>query len=263
MSGSIEDLLELMRRLREPAGGCPWDREQTLASLVKHTLEEAYEVADVIERGDLTHLPGELGDLLFQVVFYAQIGAEEGRFDFRSVVAAIHAKLVHRHPHVFGSEVALTSANAQADAWETLKAEERKRGHEATSELDDVPLGLPALSRASKLQRRAARVGFDWVSADPVFAKIQEEIAELRAAIADGAPTAAQTEELGDLLFAVVNLGRHLGIDAEQAMRAANAKFERRFRHIESQLADQGLTPSSTTLTVMDALWEDAKRRGL
>ncbi len=264
MAISITDLLALMRRLRDPVTGCPWDREQTFASLVKYTLEEAYEVTDVIERKALKELPGELGDLLFQVVFYAQLGEETGQFDFHTVVEAIYTKMVHRHPHVFGTGQS-TTASDQAEAWDTLKAVERANRRPANdiSELDDVPLALPALARALKLQKRAGRVGFDWPSALPVFDKLLEEVAELRSAITEGHSVEAQTGELGDILFAAINLGRHLGIDPEEAVRATNAKFERRFRHIEGQLRAQGRRPEEVDLTELDGLWDQAKGLGL
>jgi nucleoside triphosphate diphosphatase len=264
MTISMSDLLALMRRLRDPVTGCPWDREQTLASLVKYTLEEAYEVADVIARDTLDELPDELGDLLFQVVFYAQIAEELGQFDFHTVVEAIHAKLVRRHPHVFGTGE-IKTASAQVVAWDTLKAAERATRHRTTtaSELDDVPLALPASTRALKLQQRAARVGFDWPAVMPIFDKLLEEIAELKAAIAEGLSRDAQTGELGDVIFAAINLGRHLGIDPEDAVRSTNAKFERRFRHIESQLQVQGRHPAQADLNELDTLWEQAKSLGL
>ncbi len=264
MAISMTDLLALMRRLRDPVTGCPWDREQTLASLVKYTLEEAYEVADVVARQALDELPDELGDLLFQVVFYAQIAEELGQFDFHTVVEAIHRKLVRRHPHVFGAGE-LTTASAQAAAWEALKAAERAGRLQATtvSELDDVPLALPASARALKLQQRAARVGFDWPAVMPIFDKLLEEVAELRAAISEGLSLEAQTGELGDVIFAAINLGRHLGINPEDAVRSTNAKFERRFRHIETQLHAQGRRPAQADLHELDTLWEQAKALGL
>lgn len=264
MAITIFDLLALMQRLRDPVRGCPWDREQTLGSLVKYTLEEAYEVADVIERNALAELPDELGDLLFQVLFYAQIAEESGLFDFNTVVAAIYTKLKRRHPHVFATAVVHTASD-QAIAWDTLKAAERAGQNSTlvTSEMDAVPLALPALTRALKLQKRAARVGFDWPAALPIFDKILEEIAELRSAVSAGLSTDEQTGELGDLIFAVINLGRHLGIDPDAAVRSTNAKFERRFRYIEAQLELQGRRPEHATLTELDALWDDAKSAGL
>ncbi|MBM4227856.1 MAG: nucleoside triphosphate pyrophosphohydrolase [Gammaproteobacteria bacterium] len=265
MTRSIDDLLALMRRLRDPERGCPWDREQTFHSLVKHTLEEAYEVADAIEREALPELPDELGDLLFQVVFHAQVGEEAGQFSFGEIVSRLHDKLVRRHPHLF-AEAEIQDAAAQALAWERIKAEERATKHArhaVPSELDDLPVALPALTRAAKLQKRASRVGFDWSAPGPVLEKIQEELEELREVVADSTAHAAQEEELGDLIFAVVNLARHLGIDPEAATRAANRKFERRFRYVEEELLRGGKTPAESDLQEMDALWDRAKSQGL
>jgi MazG family protein len=265
MTRSIDDLLALMRRLRDPERGCPWDREQTFQSLVKHTLEEAYEVADAIEREALSDLPDELGDLLFQVVFHAQVGEEAGEFCFSDIVSRLHDKLVRRHPHLFAA-AEVSDAAAQALAWERIKAEERATRHTADtapSELDDLPVALPALTRAVKLQKRASRVGFDWSTAGPVLDKIQEELDELREVVADPAAHAAQEEELGDLIFAVVNLARHLGVDPEAATRSANRKFERRFRYVEDELRRSGKTPAESDLQEMDALWDRAKSLGL
>lgn len=262
--GDVERLRTIMRALRDPSRGCPWDREQTFASIVPHTLEEAYEVADAIESGALDALPAELGDLLFQVVFYCQLGEEDGLFDWDTVVAAIADKLVERHPHVF-ADASATDAEAVTERWEASKAAERRRatpGH--ASELDDVPLALPALTRARKLQRRAARVGFDWPDAGGAWAKIREELDELAEATDTAAGgKAAIAEECGDLLFAVVNLARHLDCDPEAALRAANAKFERRFRSVESALAERGERAEDAGLDALDALWNEAKQRGL
>lgn len=261
MSRAMDALLALMRRLRDPVDGCPWDREQTFASLLRHTLEEAYEVADAVEREDYADLAGELGDLLFQVVFHAQIAAELGHFDFESLATQLHEKLVRRHPHLFGrGEV--TDAAAQEVVWERLKADERAAAGRSASELDGIPLALPALVRAAKLQKRASRVGFDWSSAPPVLDKVREELTELAEAMTAGTAQ-DQAEELGDLIFAVVNLARHLRIDPEDAMRAANAKFERRFRYVESALARSGRGPAEASLAEMDALWDEAKRLGM
>lgn len=259
----MQRLRELMRRLRAPVGGCPWDLGQSFASLVPHTLEEAYEVAEVIASGDLRELPAELGDLLFQIIFYCQLGEEQGSFGFDEVMAALDHKLVSRHPHVFG-DAKVTDASQVASAWEARKAHERSaRSHGASvSELDDVPLSLPALSRARKLQKRAARVGFDWPDAAGPWAKLREESDELAQAVAEGEPAAIEAE-LGDLLFAVVNLARHLGTDAEAALRAANRKFEHRFRHIETAVAARGRTLEDCDLATLDALWDEAKRAGL
>ncbi|MGD9600818.1 MAG: nucleoside triphosphate pyrophosphohydrolase [Gammaproteobacteria bacterium] len=262
MTKSMDELLALVRRLRDPVRGCPWDLEQHYATLTRHTIEEAYEVADAIERDALEELPDELGDLLFQVVFYAQIGAEEGRFSFGDVVTAIHEKLVRRHPHVFG-EAERGTASDQERAWEAVKALERNvSANRFTSEMDGIPNGLPALGRAAKLQKRAARVGFDWSSPEPVFEKVSEEFAELREAVISEARD-AQEEELGDLLFAIVNLGRHLSLDAEEALRRANRKFERRFRYIEDRAAEVGRDVADVELDRLDEFWGEAKRRGL
>lgn len=264
MPASIENLLRIMRALRAPDTGCPWDREQTFGSLVEHTLEEAYEVADVIERGALPRLPDELGDLLFQVVFYSQLGAELGLFDFAEVVRCLQDKLLRRHPHVFDNG-AVENAAAQTVQWEAIKANERQQsgGSEPASELNGIAQALPALSRARKLQGRAARVGFDWSETAPIVAKIHEEIGELTDAIAAGQPAAARDEEFGDLLFACVNLGRHLEIDPEGALRRANLKFERRFRYIETSLKASGLSCRDASLAAMEALWNEAKANGL
>jgi MazG family protein len=258
----IERLLWVMARLRDPEGGCPWDLEQDFGTIAPYTIEEAYEVADAIARGDMAGLEDELGDLLLQVVYHAQMAAEAGHFDFTRVAAAIAEKMIRRHPHVFGAaEVA--SAAAQTLAWEETKALERagkaRAARGAASVLDDVPLALPALTRAQKLQRRAARVGFDWPEAAQVLAKIEEEIGEIRAELATAAPRERLAGEVGDLLFAVVNLARHLGLDGEAALRATNAKFERRFRAIEDALAATGRRPEDASLDEMEALWQQAK----
>lgn len=254
----LPELRALMRRLRAPVGGCPWDREQTFASIVPHTLEEAYEVAAVIEHGPLAELPDELGDLLFQIIFYAELGAEAGLFDFDDVVRAIEDKLIRRHPHVFaGSDAA--DAAAVSVQWEALKAHERAAGKgRPASELDDVPLALPALTRARKLQKRAARVGFDWPELSGALAKLEEETGELAAALTSG-DAAAVDDELGDLLFATVNVIRHLERDPEAVLRSANAKFERRFRHLEQGLRARGLTFAAVDAAQLDELWEEAK----
>lgn len=261
MSRAMDAVLALMQRLRDPGEGCPWDRAQTFETLLRHTLEEAYEVADAVERQNIDALADELGDLLFQVVFHAQIASESGHFDFDTVATRLHDKLVRRHPHLFGgAEVA--DAAAQEMAWEQVKAAERAAADATASEMDNVPLALPGLVRAAKLQKRASRVGFDWNAAPPVMAKVREELAELAAAMTQGS-AAAQAEELGDLMFAIVNLARHLKIDPEEAMRAANRKFERRFRYVETALARDGRRPATTSLAEMDALWDEAKRGGL
>ena len=266
----LDDLLYLMARLRDPVHGCPWDLKQTYASIVPFTLEEAYEVADAIEREDFDHLPGELGDLLFQVVYYAQLAQEEGRFAFATVVDGITRKLIRRHPHVFPTAELYAPVDtprldeAQVkQRWEAIKAQERAEkatAPEQLSLLDDVPAALPALARAVKLQKRAGAVGFDWPAALPVVDKIREELNELLEAMA-GESEAALAEELGDLLFTVVNLGRKLKLDPEQALRAANAKFERRFRHIETLLRSRGQAIEDCSLEALDALWAEAKRQ--
>lgn len=252
----IDRLLEVMRRLRDPERGCPWDVEQTFATIAPYTVEEAYEVADAIERGDLEELRVELGDLLFQVVFHARMAEEVGAFAFEDVAAAMADKLVRRHPHVFG-EGDGRSADEQTVAWEAMKAQERKARNQ-TGVLDDVPVGLPALTRAVKLTKRAARVGFDWPDLSQVLAKAREEIAELEAEIEAG-DIARAREELGDFLFVIANLARKLDIEPEDALRAANAKFVRRFRYVEACLAERGLTPEQSTLEDMDRLWDEIR----
>jgi len=264
----LDDLLHLMARLRDPQHGCPWDLRQDYASIVPHTLEEAYEVADAIARRDFPQVRDELGDLLFQVVYYSQLGREDGHFDFAQVVDGITRKLVRRHPHVFPDgdlhgplDLPRLDEATIKRRWEEIKAEERAEkaaAPEQLSLLDDVPAALPALSRAAKLQKRAANVGFDWADAMPVVAKIQEELDEVREAMANG-QAAQVAEEIGDLLFVMVNLARHLQVDAEDALRQANAKFERRFRYIEEGLNAQGRTPQEASLEEMDALWDAAK----
>ena len=269
MTYTLDDLLHLMARLRDPQHGCPWDLKQNYASLVPHTLEEAYEVADSIERGDFEHLQGELGDLLFQVVYYSQLAREEGRFAFDGVVDSITRKLIRRHPHVFptGDLYAPLDTPSLSEAqvksrWEAIKAQERaeKSEPEQLSLLDDVPAALPALSRAAKLQKRAATVGFDWPEALPVLDKVREELDEVLQAMADGDGDAL-ADEIGDLLFASVNLARHLKQDPENALRRANRKFERRFRFIEQALRDSGRPIEDCTLDELDALWGEAKRQ--
>ncbi len=265
----LNDLLHLMARLRDPQHGCPWDLAQDYASIVPHTLEEAYEVADAIERGDFAHLPGELGDLLFQVVYYSQLGREEGRFDFAAVVDGITRKLIRRHPHVFpdGDLYGTTDLPRLDEAaikrrWEEIKAEERAEqasAPEQLSLLDDVPQALPALSRAAKLQKRAAQCGFDWPAPLPVLDKLQEELDEVLEAMAEG-DQAHIAEEVGDLLFVAVNLARHLKVEPEAALRAANAKFERRLRFIERAVRASGRAMEDCALDELDALWGEAKR---
>ena len=258
----LDRLLAIMARLRSKDGGCPWDLEQTFATIAPHTIEEAYEVAEAIEAGDRASLKDELGDLLFQVVFYAQMAREEGSFDFDAIAEAICEKMIRRHPHIFGTGKAVETAGAQLKAWETQKAEERaaKAGAGSPpSALDGVGVGLPALTRAQKLQARAARVGFDWPEARQVLDKIEEEIGEVKAEIGACAPIDRLEDEVGDLLFATVNLARKLSLDAESALRRGSRKFERRFHAIEAALAAQGRTPQEAGLEAMEALWVAAK----
>lgn len=253
----IERLLEIMRRLRDPKTGCPWDIEQTFDSIAPYTIEEAYEVADAIERQDWPELEAELGDLLLQTVYHTAMGEEKDEFSFHSVVQAISNKMVARHPHVFGDASRDKSAEQQTRDWEAIKAQERaEKSQQGT--LDGVAVGLPALLRAYKLQKRAARVGFDWPDTDQVIDKIQEEAAELVEA-RDKFTHAEMTEEYGDLMFVMANLGRHLGIEPEAALRAANAKFIRRFEGVEAKLTQIGKTPSDSDLEEMDRLWDAVK----
>ena len=258
-NGGMPRLLEIMARLRDPETGCPWDLKQDFQSIAPHTIEEAYEVADAIERKAMDELPGELGDVLLNVVYHAQMAQESGLFDFSDVVKTISDKMVHRHPHVFGEETGDKSAEQQIKDWEVIKAAERADKKE-TSALDGVAKGLPALTRAVKLQNRAARVGFDWPDTTQVIAKIQEEATELVEA-RDTLTQAEVDEEYGDLMFVMANLGRHLGIDPETALRSANAKFTRRFNGVEDALAALGKVPSESNLEEMDALWDAAKLR--
>lgn len=256
----INRLIEIMALLRDPDKGCPWDVEQTFATIAPHTIEEAYEVAEAIEHNDMASLVDELGDLLLQVVFHARMAEEMGSFAFNDVVAAITDKLVRRHPHVFG-DTDIASAEAQTASWESLKAEERQKKNLATSALDGVTTGLPALTRALKLQKRAARVGFDWNQAADVLHKFSEEIAELAEEMDTNAPPERLQDELGDVLFTCVNMARKLDIDPETALRHGNAKFERRFRMIEELLLEQGTTPEQSTPEEMESLWPLAKLR--
>ncbi|WP_435531766.1 nucleoside triphosphate pyrophosphohydrolase [Stagnihabitans tardus] len=250
----MEKLRAIMAALRHPVTGCPWDLEQSFATIAPYTIEEAHEVADAIERQAWGELPGELGDLLFQSVFHARMAEEAGLFTFDDVVEAINAKMIARHPHVFGSESNQKSAEQQTKDWEALKSAERGQARV----LDGVALGLPALMRAVKLQKRAARVGFDWPSTDEVMEKLREEMAELVEA-RDTLGAAEVEEEFGDLLFVMANLARHMGVDPEAALRGANAKFTRRFNRIEDWLAEAGKKPSDSDLAEMDALWNRAK----
>jgi MazG family protein len=263
---SLDDLLKVMARLRDPGSGCPWDLEQSFATSAPYTIEEAYEVADAISRDDMDALKDELGDLLLQVVYHAQLASEQSRFNFADVADAITSKMIRRHPHVF-KDPGLREEFVSSDLWQRIKDEEKSErdGGRQGSRLLDVPLALPALTRAVKLQKRAAEVGFDWPSLAPVLAKAEEEIAELKAAI-DETPKGAQTkptkrvaEEFGDLLFVMANIARHLGVDPEAALRDANAKFVRRFRSIEAALAAEGRKPEDATLEEMDQLWDEAK----
>ncbi len=255
---AIDRLLEIMVRLRDPVAGCPWDLQQDFRSIAPHTLEEAYEVADAIERGDLQALRDELGDLLFQVAFHAQLASERGAFAFDDVVDAICDKLTRRHPHVFAG-VPVAGAAEQSRVWETLKAEERKALGQGNGALAGIPMALPALSRACKLGRRAADAGFDWPDASGPRAKIDEELAELDRVIDEGSNAGRLEAELGDLLFSVVNLARHLDIDPEAALRRANVRFERRYAHLEQALAARGIDPGTAGHEVLDQLWVAAK----
>ena len=256
-----ERLLGIMARLRDPETGCPWDREQSFATIAPYTIEEAYEVAEAIGSGDREALREELGDLLFQVVFYAQMASERGWFNFADIVRGISDKMVRRHPHVFG-DASVESADAQVEAWEATKKRERTEKAAAKgllpSALDGVPTPLPALTRAEKLTKRAARVGFDWPQADQILDKLQEEFDELREEVRGGDKSRI-TDELGDVLFSWVNLARVHGVDSEDALRGTNQKFERRFRRIEALLKERGKTPQESTLAEMEALWQQAK----
>jgi len=255
-SRALLRLLEIMRRLRDPHGGCPWDREQDFASVAPYTIEEAYELADAIARGSSGDIESELGDLLFQVVFHARLGEERGWFDFASVADAISEKLTSRHPHVFG-DTKIGSTTEQNRAWEEHKARERAaRGGQSPSELADVPLALPALARATKLGRRAGRVGFDWPDATGVRAKVDEELREVTQA-----PDSEREEEIGDLLFAVANWSRHLGVDPEEALRQANHKFETRFRAMEALARERAQGLDSLDAAAWDTLWNEVKTR--
>jgi ATP diphosphatase len=255
-------LLDIMAALRTPGTGCPWDLEQTFATIAPYTIEEAYEVADAIDRGHMSDLKEELGDLLLQVVYHARMAEEQNAFAFAEVAAGVADKMVRRHPHVFGTPEQ-RSAGAPKGFWEKAKdAERRMRAAEPAPErlLDTVPVGLPALTRAVKLQGKAAKVGFDWPSLAPVFAKMKEELAELEDVTAKD-DRAAIEEEYGDLLFVLANVARHLHIDPEASLRAANQKFVRRFRYIEDQLWARGSSPAQSNLAEMDALWDEAKAR--
>lgn len=273
---SIQRLLDVMARLRDPQRGCPWDLQQNFKTIAPYTVEEAYEVADAIERDHLPSLRDELGDLLFQVVFHSQMASEQGAFKFEDVVDAICDKMERRHPHVFG-DASIANADAQTLAWEELKRRERaekKAGPEHASVLDDVPVALPALTRANKLGKRAAQVGFEWSNVHGAVEKLDEEIAEFKAEVrshvclqADAAATTTEGQrqherlaaEIGDVLFCVVNVCRYLKIDPEQALKRTNGSFERRFRYVERGLAARGKTPQQATLAEMDQLWDEGK----
>jgi MazG family protein len=257
MSDPVSKLIEIMRALRDPAGGCPWDQEQTFATIAPYTIEEAYEVAGAIEDEDWPALKDELGDLLLQVVFHSRMAEEKKLFDFSDVAAAITDKMIRRHPHVFGDKDGIDTAAEQTLAWEEHKKKERAEKRHGV--LDGVPSALPALLRAVKLQNRAASIGFDWDSASKVVEKIAEEANEIVEAQNVGAGKVRVEEEFGDLLFALANLARHLQIDPETALRSANAKFVRRFSYIERNLKSRGSTPAEATLDEMEALWQEAK----
>ena len=257
---SLDDLLKVMARLRDPATGCPWDVQQSFATIAPYTIEEAYEVADAIACDDLDALKDELGDLLFQVVYHAQMASEQSHFDLGDVVDAIAAKMIRRHPHVF-ADPSRREEFMSTDLWRRIKDKEKaERGKGGPSSiLDDVPVAFPALTRAVKLQQRAAEVGFDWPNLAPVLAKAEEEIAEVKVAIDGGHAAEKVREEFGDLLFVMANVARHLGVDPEAALREANAKFVRRFHSIEAALAADGRKPGDSTLEEMDQLWDEAK----
>jgi nucleoside triphosphate diphosphatase len=256
---SIDRLLQIMARLRDPQRGCPWDLEQNFSTVAPYTIEEAYEVADAIERKDYSALRDELGDLLFQVVFHSQMAREQGSFGFDDVVAAICDKMERRHPHVFG-DAQIDSAAAQTVAWEEQKRLERERAGKGV--LADVPLALPALTRANKLGKRAAQVGFEWPDVAGALDKLDEELGELRKGLSMQADQAHITDELGDVLFCVVNVCRYLGADPETALKGANAKFERRFGYVEQRLREQGRSAREATLEEMDRLWDEGKGLG-
>jgi ATP diphosphatase len=265
---SLDDLLYLMSRLRDPQDGCPWDLAQNFSSIISHTIEESYELADAIASGDTEHMCEELGDVLFQVIFYAQLGAEQGHFDFPTIVSRLVEKLIRRHPHVFPDgalQARMGFQNGSADAikknWENIKIAERQ-GKRLKGVLDDVPLALPAVTRAAKMQKRASKTGFDWTDADGVLIKLQEEISEL----AEARLTTNKSEiegEIGDILFTVVNLARHLEVEPESALRTTNKKFEARFIYIEKALQARGSSTEAASVEEMDVLWDEAKERGL
>jgi nucleoside triphosphate diphosphatase len=263
---NIDRLNEIMAQLRHPTDGCPWDVAQDYKSIARYTIEEAYEVADAIERDDRDSLREELGDLLLQVVFHARMAEEEKSFDFDDVAGAIADKMVRRHPHVFGTDNHNPESSLR-DNWESQKADERADKSRAKGEdpslLDDVPIGLPALTRAEKLQKRAARGGFDWEEIGPVLHKLEEELGELKAEISGGGSPERLTDEMGDLLFSCVNLARHLNLDPEESLRSTSAKFERRFRHVETSVRDDGNDLGKVGLDVLEERWQQAKKLGL
>jgi len=258
---TLSRLIEIMKQLRDPEAGCPWDREQTIPSILPYTLEEVYELADAIERNDYPAIRDELGDLLFHLVIYARMAEEAGRFDFDAVAGGIVAKLERRHPHVF-ADAHVDSAAAQSVAWEKLKAEERRAGGTGARFLDGISAAMPAMLRALKLQKRAATVGFDWTEPGPVLDKVGEELEEIRSAMVAGAPAPVIAGEVGDLLFAVINCARHLGVDPELALRSTNTKFERRFDAIEAELKARGRSLEQASLEEMEVLWQAAKNSG-
>ena len=255
----ISELLNIMRRLRDPQTGCPWDIEQTFHSIAPYTVEEAYEVADAIERRDMEELAEELGDLLFQVVFHAQLAQEQGLFSFDDIVTTISEKLIRRHPHVFG-DATIASSREQTNAWEEHKARERQQKGDQPSALDGIAKTLPGLTRAAKLQKRAAKVGFDWNSIEPIFDKLAEETNELKAELAQNATWERVEDEIGDMLFTVVNLARHAEIDPELSIRRANAKFETRFKHMEDAVKLAGESLDALTIERLEWYWTQAKR---
>jgi ATP diphosphatase len=261
MSKAITALLETMRALRDPETGCPWDREQTMTSILPYTLEEIYELVDAVERGDAADIRDELGDLLFHVVYYAQIADEQGSFDFNDVVEGADGKLKRRHPHVFGN-VKTGSTQVQEAAWEEIKRQERQQqGKPEAGLLDTVNRVLPALQAAYGLQKKAATVGFDWDGIVPVAEKVEEELGEIRQELHGGADKRRLAEEAGDLLFACVNLARHAGVDPEAALRGANRKFSNRFRYMEARLREEGRRPEDASLDELEALWQEAKSK--
>lgn len=261
----LQKLLHIMSSLRDPQSGCPWDREQDFETIAGFTLEEIYELIDAIERGDIAGVRDELGDLLFHVVFYGQIASEQGHFDFNQIVDHLNQKLVRRHPHVFG-DASVKNTQVQTRLWEMLKREERRErtsGKPDSSILDGVGAAIPGITRAGKLQGRAAGIGFDWPGPGPVFSKIEEELNELRRAVENHESREEVMNELGDLLFACVNLARHLRVDPEMAIRKTNRKFENRFHYIEQKITADGKKMEDFTLAELDRLWDEAKERGI